>query len=95
MARPLGAARRQPTSPGRPRRRRAGAPVQLEVVAAIARVCCPEIPVELGGGMRAVEHVEAAFAGGVERVVLGTAAVGLGDDDPATRFRKTCLDRFG
>lgn len=72
---------------------RTGAPVQLEMVAAIGRAV--EIPVELGGGLRAIEHLEAAFAAGVERVVLGTAAVGLGDDDPATRFRLDCLDRFG
>lgn len=72
---------------------RTGAPVQLDVVAAITRAV--EIPIQLGGGMRAIEHLEAAFAAGVERIVLGTAAVGLGEDDPATRFRLDCLDRFG
>jgi phosphoribosylformimino-5-aminoimidazole carboxamide ribotide isomerase len=72
---------------------RTGAPVQLEVIAAITRAV--EIPVELGGGMRSIEHLEAAFAAGVDRVVLGTAAVGLGEDDSATRFRLDCLDSFG
>jgi phosphoribosylformimino-5-aminoimidazole carboxamide ribotide isomerase len=72
---------------------RAGQPVQLELVARVVRAV--QIPVELGGGMRSVEHVEAALAVGVERVVLGTAAIGVGPDHPATRFRASCLDRFG
>ncbi len=49
-----------------------GRPVHTREVAAI----CKEIglSVELGGGLRTVETVEAAFALGVSRVVIGTAA---------------------
>ena len=42
--------------------------------------------------MRRVEDVEAAFATGVERVVVGTAAIG--DDGDAQTFRETCRVRF-
>ena len=52
---------------------RAGEPVQGAIVAAIADALT--IPVQLGGGMRSLDHLEAAFAGGVARVVLGTAAI--------------------
>lgn len=50
----------------------AGEPQQLEVVAAI---CALGGPVELGGGLRTIDHLADAFAAGVQRVVLGTAAV--------------------
>jgi phosphoribosylformimino-5-aminoimidazole carboxamide ribotide isomerase len=50
---------------------RAGRPVQLELVRAIAA----EAPVQLGGGMRTSDDVESALAAGVRRVVLGTAAL--------------------
>ena len=55
----------------------AGRPAQLGIVTEI----CSEvaIPVELGGGLRCADHVRAAFAAGVSRVVLGTA--GLEDPD--------------
>lgn len=52
---------------------RAGEPVQGAIVAAIAQALT--IPVQLGGGMRALDHIAGAFAGGVARVVLGTAAI--------------------
>ena len=52
---------------------RAGEPVQGEIVAAIAQALT--IPVQLGGGLRSLDHIETAFAGGVARVVLGTAAI--------------------
>ena len=52
---------------------KAGYPAQAAIVSAIARALT--IPVELGGGLRSLDHLAAAFAGGVARVVLGTAAI--------------------
>ncbi|HEY8597855.1 MAG TPA: 1-(5-phosphoribosyl)-5-[(5-phosphoribosylamino)methylideneamino]imidazole-4-carboxamide isomerase [Thermomicrobiales bacterium] len=52
---------------------RAGEPLQAPIVAAIAQALT--IPVQLGGGLRSLDHIAAAFAGGVSRVVLGTAAI--------------------
>jgi phosphoribosylformimino-5-aminoimidazole carboxamide ribotide isomerase len=52
---------------------RAGEPVNLEHVRRI--VAAVGIPVQLGGGLRDSKKVEEAFSSGVERVVLGTAAV--------------------
>lgn len=49
-----------------------GRPVHRLEVAAICMGF--GVPVELGGGLRSVEAVEEAFATGVERVVVGTAA---------------------
>lgn len=45
--------------------------------------------VELGGGIRSIETVEKYLAIGVNRVILGTAAV----TDPD--FLQTCIDRYG
>jgi phosphoribosylformimino-5-aminoimidazole carboxamide ribotide isomerase len=52
---------------------RAGAPVNLDHVRRI--VAAVNIPVQLGGGLRDSGKVEEAISTGVERVVLGTAAV--------------------
>ncbi|MFL5906755.1 MAG: 1-(5-phosphoribosyl)-5-[(5-phosphoribosylamino)methylideneamino]imidazole-4-carboxamide isomerase [Solirubrobacterales bacterium] len=52
---------------------RAGEPVNLEHVRRI--VATVGVPVQLGGGLRDSKKVEEAFSSGVERVVLGTAAV--------------------
>lgn len=52
---------------------KAGFPAQLETVARI--VAAVDIPVQLGGGLRTDEHVAQALAHGVERIVIGTAAV--------------------
>jgi phosphoribosylformimino-5-aminoimidazole carboxamide ribotide isomerase len=52
---------------------RAGEPVNLEHVRRI--VAAVGIPIQLGGGLRDSKKVEEAIASGVERVVLGTAAV--------------------
>jgi phosphoribosylformimino-5-aminoimidazole carboxamide ribotide isomerase len=52
---------------------REGRPVQAAIVGAIAAAL--SIPVQVGGGMRALEHIAAAFDSGVARVVLGTAAI--------------------
>jgi phosphoribosylformimino-5-aminoimidazole carboxamide ribotide isomerase len=71
---------------------REGAPRQLELVGRIAAAV--SIPIELGGGLRQLEHVEAALEAGVERVVLGTAAIGS-DASQAGAFRKSCAERFG
>jgi phosphoribosylformimino-5-aminoimidazole carboxamide ribotide isomerase len=49
-----------------------GRPVHIKEVAAICQQ--PGLSVELGGGLRSVEAVEAAFDLGVARVVIGTAA---------------------
>lgn len=50
-----------------------GEPVNLEVIAAI--VAGVGIPVQVGGGVRSRETAEALLGIGVDRVVLGTAAV--------------------
>lgn len=52
---------------------RTGEPVNLALVEKIATGV--EVPVQVGGGLRDAESVEAALATGVERVVLGTAAI--------------------
>ncbi|MCY3695023.1 MAG: 1-(5-phosphoribosyl)-5-[(5-phosphoribosylamino)methylideneamino]imidazole-4-carboxamide isomerase [Chloroflexi bacterium] len=61
---------------------RSGTPTNRAAVAAIA-----ELPaqLQLGGGLRRIEAVESAIAGGADRVVLGTAAV----EDPAL-FQAAC-----
>ena len=52
---------------------RSGRPDNAGVVAAIAGAV--SVPVQAGGGIRSAETAEAWFAAGVERVVLGTAAL--------------------
>ena len=52
---------------------KAGEPVNLEHVRRI--VAAVGIPIQLGGGLRDSKKVEDALSSGVERVVLGTAAV--------------------
>jgi phosphoribosylformimino-5-aminoimidazole carboxamide ribotide isomerase len=52
---------------------RAGHPVNLEHVRRI--VASVGLPIQLGGGLRDSTKVEEAISSGVERVVLGTAAV--------------------
>lgn len=51
---------------------RSGTPTNRAAVAAIAAL---PARLQLGGGLRRIKAVEAAIAGGVDRVVLGTAAV--------------------
>ncbi|CBE69288.1 MAG: 1-(5-phosphoribosyl)-5-[(5-phosphoribosylamino)methylideneamino]imidazole-4-carboxamide isomerase [Candidatus Methylomirabilis oxygeniifera] len=51
----------------------AGTPQQLSVVAQVARSI--KIPVQLGGGLRNLAALEQAFASGIERAVIGTAAI--------------------
>jgi phosphoribosylformimino-5-aminoimidazole carboxamide ribotide isomerase len=33
------------------------------------------VPIQMGGGFRSMESIDAAFGAGVDRVILGTAAV--------------------
>lgn len=52
---------------------RTGVPQNRDVVAAIADAV--EVPVQTGGGIRSVEAASVLFEAGVERVVIGTAAL--------------------
>lgn len=52
---------------------RAGRPVQAAIIGEIARALT--IPVQAGGGLRALDDIAAALDGGQARVVLGTAAL--------------------
>jgi phosphoribosylformimino-5-aminoimidazole carboxamide ribotide isomerase len=52
---------------------RTGVAKNREVVAAIAAAV--DVPVQTGGGVRSVAAAEALFEAGVERVVIGTAAL--------------------
>ncbi len=51
---------------------RGGAPQNLEIVSRLAAAVA--VPVQLGGGLRDRSAVEAAFAAGAARAVLGTSA---------------------
>jgi phosphoribosylformimino-5-aminoimidazole carboxamide ribotide isomerase len=51
----------------------AGRPVNRDAVHAILGAV--EIPIQLGGGIRNMKQVTAWLGGGIERVILGTAAV--------------------
>lgn len=64
-----------------------GEPQNLESVRKILERVT--IPVELGGGLREIESVRRVFKWGVDRVVLGTAAVGDRD------FVKRAVGEFG
>ncbi len=52
---------------------RTGVPENRDVVAAIARAV--DVPVQSGGGVRSIEAAHALLSAGVERVVIGTAAL--------------------
>lgn len=65
----------------------AGQPRNAEAISAIIRAV--RIPVQLGGGIRNMETVRGYLGLGVERVILGTAAV----SDPA--FLGEALAEFG
>ncbi|MBA2446684.1 MAG: 1-(5-phosphoribosyl)-5-((5-phosphoribosylamino)methylideneamino)imidazole-4-carboxamide isomerase, partial [Chloroflexi bacterium] len=66
---------------------REGGPRQLSLVGQIVRAI--GVPVQLGGGLRSADDVEAAFAEGVAQVVLGTAAI----EDAA--LLDASVERFG
>mgnify|MGYP006078705391 FL=1 len=55
-----------------------GKPVNGEVVTAIAKVY-PNLPIQIGGGIRSMQTIEAYLAAGVEYLIIGTKAV----KDPA------------
>jgi phosphoribosylformimino-5-aminoimidazole carboxamide ribotide isomerase len=50
-----------------------GSPINAEAVARIREAV--RIPVQLGGGIRTVQTIEAWLAKGIDRVIIGTAAV--------------------
>lgn len=52
----------------------AGTPVNGEAVTAIARAF-PELPIQIGGGIRSAETIEHYLAAGVSYVIIGTKAV--------------------
>lgn len=52
---------------------KAGHPVNTPAIEGIVRAV--RMPVQVGGGIRSLESVEALFALGVSRVILGTAAI--------------------
>ena len=66
---------------------RAGKPQNLATVKAILEKV--KIPVELGGGIRTLEHIEEALNLGVRRVILGSVAV----HDPA--LVKAACEKYG
>jgi phosphoribosylformimino-5-aminoimidazole carboxamide ribotide isomerase len=61
----------------------AGRPINGSAVDAILGAV--SVPVQLGGGIRSLEHIEAWMAKGIRRVILGTAAL----RDPAL-VREAC-----
>ena len=52
----------------------AGEPVNGEVVTAIAKAY-PELPIQIGGGIRSLETIEHYVKAGVDYVIIGTKAV--------------------
>jgi phosphoribosylformimino-5-aminoimidazole carboxamide ribotide isomerase len=52
---------------------RTGEPVNLAALARIREAV--EIPIELGGGLRSVDHIASAFELGINRVILGSIAL--------------------
>ena len=56
---------------------------------AIEQICkAVDVPVQTGGGLRAVRHAEAAFAAGASEIILGTLLV---DDE---RMARHIINRF-
>ena len=66
---------------------RAGALVQVALAARIAQAV--SIPVQVGGGVRKLAHIETLLEAGIDRVILGTVAV----EEPDL-VREAC-DRHG
>ncbi len=66
---------------------RDGAPRNLAAIHAIRKAI--SIPMEVGGGLRSLESAAMLLELGVERVILGTAAL---KDRP---FLRACLERWG
>jgi phosphoribosylformimino-5-aminoimidazole carboxamide ribotide isomerase len=51
-----------------------GKPVNGEVVTAIAKAY-PNLPIQIGGGIRSMQTIEAYLAAGVEYLIIGTKAL--------------------
>lgn len=68
---------------------RTGRPVQSSTIARIAAAVGHDVRVEVAGGLRTMDAVEAAILAGAVRVVLGTGAV----REPA--FARQVIERFG
>ncbi len=66
---------------------KSGHPVNVEAIEAIVHHV--SIPVQVGGGLRQLEHLELLFERGVQRVILGTAAI----ENPA--LVKSALKNYG
>lgn len=66
---------------------KAGEPVNHELIVQIAQEV--NVPVQIGGGIRHIEQVEAYLSKGIERVILGTSAI----KNP--EFVKEALRQFG
>lgn len=64
-----------------------GAPANHEIILEIARTV--NVPVQVGGGIRNMEHVQMYLDGGVARVILGTSAI---QDRP---FVEEALSQYG
>lgn len=69
---------------------KAGEPQNLEAIRRIASAV--ECPIQVGGGLREMASVDAVFAAGAARVVIGTAA--LRDPDFLSRALVDCGDRI-
>jgi phosphoribosylformimino-5-aminoimidazole carboxamide ribotide isomerase len=60
-----------------------------ENLGAVARICdAVKVPVQMGGGLRAVKHAEDAFAAGASEIILGTLLV---EDE---RLARNVINRF-
>ena len=60
-----------------------------ENLGAVRRICeAVNVPVQMGGGLRAVKHAEDAYAAGVSEIILGTLLV---EDE---RLARNIINRF-
>ncbi len=66
---------------------KAGCPQNIEVIDKI--ISNVHIPIEVGGGIRTMEDIETRLSRGVDRVILGTAAVKNPD------FLKAAIEKYG
>ncbi len=57
--------------------------------AALEKIACSGLKIQMGGGLRCRQDIERAFESGVSRVVLGTSAVEDGE------FLQSMVDQFG
>ncbi len=61
-----------------------------ENLTAIGRICTAvDVPVQNGGGLRTIQHAEAAFAAGAAEIIIGTLLV---EDE---RLARNIISRFG